>query len=431
MARQDPTSMHDRFVHIPPSSAPTHRSDVVKRPSYAGGGFLKATSLAVCLAVALLSGTAQIALAQGRPGGGPPPVGVIKAEKLPYTQTNEFVGRIQATDRVNLVPRVTAFLEQQLFKEGAEVKKGDLLYTLEKPPFEADVQAKAAAVQQAQATLNNAQLTMGRAKALLNTPAGQRSIYDDSRAAVLADEAQVMANQAQLRLAQINLAYTDIRAPIAGKIGRTSLTIGNVVTPNTGTLATIVSQDPMWILFPVPVPEALELRNRYYTKGGLKAVKIKLRLPDGRIYDQTGDLNFTDNTISSTTDTILLRATVANPMISKDGDHAVRELIDGEFVQVIMEGVQPVEALTIPRAAVLSDQEGNYVYTVNAQNEAIRTNVELGASDQKNAVVLKGLTPGQTVIVEGVQRVMKPGQKVAPGPASPNPATTPPPPAHG
>src|SRR4029077_10045368 len=189
----------------------------------------------------------------------------------------------------------------------AEVKKGDLLYELERGPFEADLKSKQAQVAQLQATLVNARLTTNRAKTLLSGPAGQQSTYDAALANQQSLEAQIQAAQAQVDLSQINLNYTQIHLPIDGRIGRTAVTEGNVVTPNSGTLTTIVSQDPMYVTFPVPVREGLVLRDRYATRGGFRAVVIRLRLTDGRIYDQVGELNFLNNTIAQNTDTITLR----------------------------------------------------------------------------------------------------------------------------
>ncbi|HTW72677.1 MAG TPA: efflux RND transporter periplasmic adaptor subunit [Acetobacteraceae bacterium] len=354
--------------------------------------------------------------------GGPPAVGVVRAEMRPITETSEFVGRIQATDRVALVARVTAFLEQRLFTEGAEVNKGDLLYVLEQPPFQADLAAKQATVQQLQANLTNATIAYNRAMALLRTPAGQQSTVDDSRATMLADAALVQNAEAQVETSRINLGYTEIRAPISGKIGRTAVTIGNVVSPGSGTLTTIVSQDPMYVVFPIALRTALELRQHYAAQGGFSgAVQIRIRLPDGRIYGQTGKLNFIDNTVSQSTDTIILRGTIPNPPLreSKIGNAPVRELVDGEFVTVLLEGVQPVQVLTVPRAAVLADQSGDYVFTVDAQNKVQQTPVQLGQSTPTLAAVVGGLQPGERVILDGVQRV-HPGQVVSPGPASPS-----------
>ena len=367
-------------------------------------------------AIALsLTATAQ---AQPAPSG-PPAVGVIEATTRPIIETNEFLGRIEAVNRVDIVARVTAFMDKRVFREGAEVKTRDLLYQLERGPFEADLATKQAQVAQLQATLENAKLTTERARTLLGGPAGMQSSYDAAIANQRSLEAQVVAAQAQVKFSQINLDYTEIRSPIDGMIGRTAVTDGNVVSPSSGVLTTIVSQDPMYVTFPVPVRQALELRERYVTKGGFNAVVIKVRLPNGRIYGQAGKLNFANNTIAQNTDTLTVRGFIPNPTLHDPSTTGgpVRELTDGEFVTVMLEGVQPVEVLAIPRAAVLSDQQGDYVFTVGADNKAEQRRIQLGQSTPTIAAVINGLTLGDKVIVEGLQRV-RPGQPVAPGPAS-------------
>jgi membrane fusion protein (multidrug efflux system) len=372
-------------------------------------------------AAALLLVLAGPAHAQFGPGG-PPAVGVTKVEKRPVTETAAFVGRVQSIERVSIVARVTAFLEERLFTEGGEVQKGDLLYRLERGPFEADVQAKAAAVAQEAALLRNATITLNRAQSLLNTPAGQRSTVDDALAQQASIAAQVQSAQAQLRSSTINLEYTEIHSPITGKIGRTSLTVGNVVTPSSGSLVTIVSQDPMYVLFPIAVRAAIDLRNRYADKGGLSAVSVHIVLPDGTKYAQVGQLDYIDPTVATNTDTITLRARIANPLRSgaKAGDPGSRELTDGEFVTVTVEGNQPVEALAIPRAAVLSDQQGSYVYVVGPQNVAQIRRIQLGQSTPAVAIVMGGLQEGDMVVSDGLQRV-RPGQPVNPGPPAAGP----------
>jgi membrane fusion protein, multidrug efflux system len=368
---------------------------------------------------AIAIGATVSVLAQPAPSG-PPAVGVVDAVKRPITETSEFLGRVEAVNRVNVVARVTAFLEKRLFNEGSDVKQGDELYRLERGPFEADLASKKAQVAQLQATLENARLTTERARTLLGGPAGQQSTYDAAIANQRSLEAQVQAAQAQVQASQINLDYTDIRSPIDGRIGRTSVTEGNVVSPASGTLTTIVSQDPMYVVFPVSVRQGLELRERYAPKGGITAVVIKLRLPDGRLYDPTGKIDFVDNTIAQSTDTFTVRGVIPNIIpqnLSNAGGGPVRELTDGEFVTVMVEGVQPVEVLAIPRAAVLSDQQGDYVYVVAADNKAEQRRIQLGQSTPTMASVLGGLSLGDKVIVEGLQRV-RPGQPVSPGPAS-------------
>src|SRR5438093_9221900 len=306
--------------------------------------YLKLLLLLLMLAVLPLSARAQPAPA------GPPAVGVVRAERQQITQTDEFIGRIQSVGRVALVARVSAFLEKRLFVEGAEVQQGDLLYQLEQPPFQAQVDADKANVAQLQAQHRNAELTLQRAQYLLKTPAGQQSTVDSALASERSLAAQIDGAKAQLEQAEINLGYTEIRAPIDGKISATEVTEGNVVSPTSGTLANLVSQDPMYVLYPVSVRAGLDLRNRYEAKGGFSAVVLKVRLPDGRIYGQTGKLDYVSPTVATNTDTITVRGVVPNPLLPgvPPNGPAPRELFDGEFVTVMVEGVEPITVLAIP-----------------------------------------------------------------------------------
>jgi membrane fusion protein (multidrug efflux system) len=254
------------------------------------------------------------AMGQASPGA-PPVVGVITAQKRPMAESTEINGRIQASERVNVVARVTAFMNGRLFAEGADVKTGDLLYKLERAPFEADVEVRQGAVAQAQAQLENANVTLSRAQELLQKSAGTQVAVDSALAAKRTLDAQLQSARAQLHQSQINLDYTEIRSPIDGRIGRTSVTIGNVVSPTTGVLTTIVSTDPMYVVFPIAMRRVLELRDRFADKGGFDAVKIQVRLPNGKMYGQVGKLDFVDVNVAQDTDTIILRGTIPNPVI--------------------------------------------------------------------------------------------------------------------
>ncbi|MFC3124810.1 efflux RND transporter periplasmic adaptor subunit [Pseudoroseomonas globiformis] len=359
----------------------------------------------------LLAGLSIPALAQA-PGGPPPAVGTVAATNRPITETNEFVGRIEAVNRVDIVPRVTAFLESREFVEGREVKQGDLLFRLERGPFEAQFAQSRASVAEADAQLQNANITLSRAQALLNTVAGQRSNVDNAVAAQRSAQAQLLAAQAQQRQAQINLDYTEIHSPIDGRIGRAAVTEGNVVSPSSGTLVSVVSQDPMYTIFTVPVRTMLELRARYAPRGGLDAVTVRVRLPDGSLYGEAGKLNFVDIDVGQDTDSITLRATMPNP-VAQGG---LRGLTAGQLVGVVVEAVEPQAMLTVPRAAVMSDQRGDFVYTIGAENKAERRAIRMGTqSTPELAVVQEGLREGEQVIVDGLQRV-RPGSPVSPAP---------------
>jgi len=382
--------------------------------------FMKLVLLLLIFAVLPVAAGAQPA------PGGPPAVGVVRAERQQITQTDEFIGRIQSIGRVALVARVTAFLEKRLFVEGSEVKQGDLLYQLEQPPFQAQVDNNKANVAQLQAQHTFAEQQLARSQYLIKTPAGQQQTVDQDVSNERSLAAQVASAQAQLDIAEINLGYTEIRAPIDGRISATEVTEGNVVTPTSGTLATLVSQDPMYVLFPVSVRAGLDLRNRYQPKGGFNAVVLKIRLPDGRIYGQNGKVDYVAPTVATNTDTITVRGVIPNPVRpgASPGEPAPRELFDGEFVTVMIEGVEPITVLAIPRAAVLSDQQGDYVYVVDAQNKAQQRRIQLGQSTPSTAVVSSGLTEGELVISEGIQRA-RPGEVVSPSPATPTPQVSP------
>jgi len=376
------------------------------------------------IAAALLLRLAVPTAAQAQPApGAPPAVGVVRAESRPIVESSDYVGRIQAIQRVDLVARVTAFLQEFTFKEGAEVNQGDLLYKLERDPFIADLQAKQATVAQQAALLNNANITLNRAQQLQGSPAFQRSTVDDAQAQQRSIAAQLMQATAQLRASQINLDYTEIRAPISGKIGRTAVTIGNVVSPSSGALASIVSQDPMYVVFPISMRSAIELATRYADKGGLAAVVVRVQLPDGTMYGPEGKLDYVAPSVAQSTDTIQLRARIPNPVRDglKAGDPGDRVLTDGEFVTVKLQGIEPIHVLAVPRAAILSDQQGNYVFVVDAQSRAQQRRIQLGQSTATLASITSGLTEGEMVITDGLQRV-RPGQPVQAGPAAPGPS---------
>ena len=348
-------------------------------------------------------------------GGGPPTVGVATVHSAPVTSTSQFFGRIQAIDSVALIARVTGYLDKRLFNGGEDVKQGQLLYLLEQGPFQAQVLAQQGNLAQAKANVRNASLSLKRQQALLHTPAGQQSNLDNAIATQGSSAGAVLTAEGNLQAAQINLGYTEIRSPIDGRISATSVNPGNVVGPTSGTLATVVSQDPMYVIFPVATREVVSLQKKFAAFGGLASAKIEMRLTDGTTYDKTGTLDYVAPTVSTNTDTITLRATVPNP--ERDGGDkggvSSRELVDGAFVTVLITDPHPVVSILIPRAAVLSDQQGDYVYVVDAHNQAQRADVKLGQTMKANQVVLSGLKDGQTIIVDGLQRVHT-GAKVKP-----------------
>jgi membrane fusion protein (multidrug efflux system) len=362
---------------------------------------------AVALAFITLCGPA---LAQQETA--PPEVGVITASEQPVYSEQSYVGRIQSPQIVQLQARVTGYLEQQDFTDGDQVKKGQLLYIIEQAPYAAAVEQAKAALEAAIAEAHNATISLKRAEALLNTPAGQQSTVDSSQAAATSGSAQIDSARAQLETAQINYGYTEITSPLDGQIGATTVNTGNVVGPNSGTLATIVAQDPMYVTFAMPVVDALQFRQTTTGPDGLNALDLLIQLPDGRTYGQTGTINFINNQVTANTDTITWRGTIPNPIIAG----ATRELTDGEFVTVTLRKKTPENQLIIPRDAVITDQLGDYVLKIGPNNTAIRQNVTMGAQTNTNVQITQGLNPGDQVIVDGIQRI-HPGITVNPQPA--------------
>jgi membrane fusion protein (multidrug efflux system) len=334
-------------------------------------------------------------------------VGTVYAERKPIAKTSDFVGRIEAINRVEVRARVKGYLEAVLFKEGDRVKEGQPLYQIEKGLFEAAVEQAAGALERAKAALTLAELQRKRAEDLLAKASGTVVARDQAVAEVDQAKGAVMTAEADLRTAKINLGYTDITAPITGKIGRTALTKGNVVGPESGPLATIVSQDPMYVTFPVSQREFLKAQEGS-SEPDAKSIKVRIRFSDGSIYDQVGVVNFVDVSVDRTTDTVTVRATIPNPK---------SELIDGQLVRVLLESGEPKEEVVVPQSALIADQQGVYVFVVEDGKAAVKR-LKLGGEIGTDMVVQDGLSAGAQVIVEGLQSV-RPGAAVRASPLPP------------
>ncbi len=359
------------------------------------------SQLALALLALVAWGALRAAEAQAPP---PPAVGVRAAEIRGVARSYEFIGRIGAINTVQLRARVEGFLDKMPFTEGQEVKAGDLLYQIEQAPYQAQVDANKANVAQLEAQHVNADLTLQRAQILLHSPAGQQSTVDAALAAERALAAQIDNAKAQLQTAQINLGYTDIRAPVDGRIGRTAYTQGNLVNAASGVLATIVSQDPIYAIFPVAQRQLEEIRaDRHQENGTTIKIEILVRLITGKIYPHPGVWNFTDNQVNQQTDTLLMRATLPNPD---------RQLVDGEFATVIVKERKDQPRLVVAQAAVQLDQAGTFVLIVDPDNKVETRRVTTGPQDGTDVVVTEGLKEGEKVIVDGIQKV-RPGQVVS------------------
>jgi membrane fusion protein, multidrug efflux system len=334
------------------------------------------------------------------------PVGTVYAERQSISNIRDFVGRVEAIGRVEIRARVQGYLEQVLFKEGDIVKKGDQLYQIEKGLFQAAVEAAKGALERSKAAKTLTAIQLQRAQDLLDKNAGTAVARDQALAADQQAQGQILADQANLDTANINLGYTDIASPIAGKVSKTNVTAGNVVGPASGILTLIVSQDPMYISFPVSQRELLQaqLSGRM---GDIAGIKIKIRFADGSTYKQEGTVNFVDVSVDRATDTVLARATMPNP----DG-----ALIDGQLVSVAVEAGAPQDKVVVPQSALIADQQGVYVFAVE-DGKAVVKRIKTGGESGPNIVVDEGLKGGEQIIVEGLQSI-RPGQAVQAAPAA-------------
>jgi membrane fusion protein (multidrug efflux system) len=367
----------------------------------------KETAMRVSITAAvLICGFTASALAQ-QPAPTVVPVGTVAAERKPITKTVDFVGRIQAIDRVEVHARVTGYLENVLFKEGEIVKEGQPLYRLEKDLFQAAVDQAQGALVAGQAKKLLTAIQYQRADQLMKTSAGTVTARDQALTADRAADAQTLIDKANLDTATVNLGYTEIASPISGKIGRTTITKGNVVSPQSGTLTTIVSQDPMYVLFPVSQRQLTRAREAGHT-AEIAGIKARLRFPDGSTYDPLGQIDFVDVTVDRATDTVQVRAVFPNPS---------GVLIDGQLVTVNLETGKPEDQVVVPQAALITDQQGVYVFIVDSGKVAIRR-IKTGGPNGEDMIVTDGLSGGEQIIVEGLQTIRS-GMEVKANPATP------------
>jgi membrane fusion protein, multidrug efflux system len=347
-------------------------------------------SLGVCVSIASASAQQQAPTVV--------PVGTVQAEHKPIAKTKNFVGRVEAINKVEVHARVTGYLEDVRFKEGELVKEGQPLYHIEKDLFQAAVDQAAGQLADDKAKKLLTAIEFQRADALTKTSAGTVEARDKALTADRDADAQIMIAQGKLDTAKINLSYTDIVSPIAGKIGRTKITKGNVVSPESGTLTTIVSQDPMYVLFPVSQADISHARD---TGLDIEGIKVRLRFADGKIYEQVGKIDFVDVTVDRATDTVQARAVFPNPSGA---------LIDGQLWEVNLEAGKPEEQVVVPQAALLTDQQGVYVFVVEDGKVAIRR-IKTGGASGENIIVTEGLSGNELVVVQGLE-ALRPGMAV-------------------
>ena len=361
------------------------------------------------IAAAWILASGGVAVAQKAPP--PPSVIVTPVVSREVRETADFIGRVTPINKVDIVARVQGFIEQRLFTEGQNVKAGDMLFRIEQDTYKAAVEQQSANLAKAKAAEINAALQLARAKELVRNQNIPQATVDQRAADEAVAQADILEAQAALEQAQINLRYTEIRTPIDGRIGLANFTVGNLVGPSSGMLATVVSQDPIYVIFQASEREILDYKRRIAEISDRQGhVEVRVRLPDGSIYPQAGLTDFLDIQVSPSSDTVAVRAQLPNPQ---------GLLVAGGIVGVIVQSGKPKTALVIPQSAIQLDQAGRYVLVVDPSKKVELRRVTTGTEEGTGIAVTDGLKEGELVIVEGVQKV-RPGQVVAPSAAPGN-----------
>jgi len=352
---------------------------------------------------------------------------VATVVKKPVTEWDEFTGRVEAVDTVEIRPRVAGHLKGWHFREGGLVRKGDLLFTIDDREYRAEAEAARAAVAGAEAEAQLASQELRRAEELVGQKLIAERDLDAARARKQQAEAALLSALARRRQAELDLGFTQITSPIDGRAGAALVKPGNLVAPGETLLTTVVSIDPVYVVF--DGDEAAYLRYQQMARRGERESSRDARNPvlvglaDEDGYPHRGEMDFVDNQVNPDTGTIRGRAVVPNP----DG-----VFTPGLFARVRLLGASEVEALLIHEQAVMTDQDRRYVYVVGEGNTAQRKDVTLGAHVEGLRIVESGLEPGDKVVVNGVRKIFFPGQPVNPRevpmdqPNQPAPAAAPP-----
>lgn len=372
----------------------------------------------------LLAALAVLALVAGCGGEGrapeaaslpPPSVTVTPVVKTRLPDERERVGQVRAVEDVELRARVSGFLEERDFEEGSDVAKDQLLFVIERAPYEAKVEGAEADLARARAAAKEAELGLRRTRELHESTVASQAALDAALAKDAQARAEVLAAQAALREARIDLDYTEIRAPVAGRVGRSLFSVGDLVDPESGTLTTIAKLDPIYVYWQVPEQVLLDVRRDQVARTrrgeGPLQVTAHLRFSDGSLYEHEGTWDFLDNRVDPTTGTQTARAVFPNPD---------RVLLPGQYARVTVSVGQPYEALVIPQSAVQEDQAGRFVLVVGADDTVALQRVVMGARQGIYWEVRSGLAEGERVVYEGVQKA-RPGGKVAPVELRPEP----------
>jgi RND family efflux transporter MFP subunit len=388
--------------------------------------FLGAASLvAGCgKGVAPASAAAGPPAGPGGPGGGPPPPPEVIVETPAVgqiTDYEDFTGRTVANKTIEIRARVTGYIDKVNFhaNEGRDVEMGSVLFEIDPRPYEAEVARANANLQQAATRLKRVELDYERARKTVATRTITQEQFDQVAGDRAEAKAQVEIMKANLDLAQLNLNYTKVKAPISGRVSRTQLDQGNLVRADDTVLATIVAMDPMYGYFELDERTLLRLRRAVDQEGTIstrneKSVPVKMALADEEGYPHDGVVNYFDNQLDPSTGTLQARGVFDNPD---------RMLSPGMFVRVRLPIGQPYQALLLSEQALGTDQGQKFVYVIDDQNKAQYRRVQVGKLERGQRVILGGIAEGDRVVVSGLQRV-RPGVQVNPKLATATPPAT-------
>jgi len=356
-------------------------------------------TVALAVSGALLFGSAPPAVAQTNEAAPPPPaVVVVPVVAKPISTSAEFIGQTGAFHTVALRARVRGFLTEKSFEEGGKVAKGDVLFVIDPSEYEAARDAAQARVQGVEATIEETEAQLARYERLATSGTASEAALDEAKATAGRARADLAAAKAQLETAKLDLGYTTIATPIAGRIGRASVDTGNLVSPDSGILATVVSIDPVYVTFSVTERDYLSYLEAV-KDGTAEDFKPRIRLVTGQMYEGEGEIDFYGTEVDPTTGTIPVRATFPNPG---------GVLLPGQFVTVVLISSEPTDQIVVPQAAIQQNQAGYFVLVVDAESKVEQRPITLGDRLQTEAVVASGLAVGEQVIVEGIQKV-RPG----------------------
>jgi membrane fusion protein (multidrug efflux system) len=344
----------------------------------------------------------------------PPEVLITKVTQATVPITMDFSGTVKAIRTVDITPRVSGYINERYFTEGTFVKKDDPLYLIDPRPFQARVDAVQAQLKLDRANLNFWEKETARLARLAKKGAASQEATENAIAKRDELRATISKDKANIENAQLNLSFTHITAPFAGRIQQTRINVGNLVKEQRDVLTTLVQMDPVYVIFNISRSQVydIQLLKRQGKVWPVDQMIVELLLPDGSVYRHQGKVNFISFQINPATDTVTIRAVFANHMDKTVGDY---DLIPGQYTPVRLIIGENAKALLIPQPALVESQIGRQVFVVNAQNKVEVRKVEIGPAYQQQWVVTKGLKKGETVIVSGTQKV-RPKMTVTPKP---------------